>query len=814
MTLAKAPIVAKPSWSPASTPMDGTRWQRRCACGTHTRGMGSCARCAPASAVLQRKTAVLRDADRYEREADRLADRLRAGRGGEGTARVTAIAPRAAAAMPADVTAVTADAGSPLPAALRQEMEQGFGHNFSHVRVHTGALAEASATLRQAQAYTVGSHIVFGPGRFAPASDDGRHLVAHELAHVLQQRSMPLALQRQPVDADAGGAGDAGHLDASSDGGAGAGSASAGSASPATLPTRVPGNEAEAIEDTATVYPTNQDVTAAIAETSPLVQSELGSDIDYQRKFLYRCSLYLGPHPNTVDHFKDIAQFKFADGTKLSLHKDTMAKLAAVEAVIGAKNMPSSGTGFALRSLIRQAAVPFPGLMVHAMGYAIDFRAGVNPHIKDARLVAVQALYTTDATTFHQSTGAWRARRDTIRKMGTGELAEDAKERKDFLTQLHAEGQRDLAGNQAITQEIPRADLDELKSLRAQYKDYQKLQKVFDAHVKAANKKLGLKGSLNVSPEELFNAMRAPDTSTERGRLIAELIEVAGKRETIVTRTRTILHGLIDRADADIRKVSKLPHVTDTAKDYQAALDQLGKASATAKSAVADADRELKQARQMLEQHIKAEASLDARIKSERNDTRRARLQTQRTNEDTERTQAAAALSVSANKRVLAGAQQTQAGTQLDEARKAKGRRTWLQNLEDLQRGLSDAGFDARMVFGIGDADAEADRSVRDPSLVQLFSKGFFNIDAATVATPSPVPAPTGAPATAPGTKPARKPAAPTPLHGFDLNFMQEMARHGFDQGTQWEPGGVDSMHFEDVQSVDALHTPTDAKRS
>ncbi|WP_052949524.1 DUF4157 domain-containing protein [Dyella japonica] len=770
--------------------------------------------------MLQRKPVVLRDADRYEREADRLADRLHAGRSSEGAAEVTRIVPPAMSAMPADVAAVTADGGAPLPAALRQEMEQGFGHNFSHVRVHTGARAEASAALRQAQAYTVGSHIVFGPGRFAPASDTGRHLLAHELTHVLQQRSMPLALQRQPVDAGAGSADDAGQVDASADGGLAAGSGSAGSASPATpaapptLPTRVPSNEAEAIEDTATVYPTSQDVTAAIAQTSPLVQSELGNDIDYQRKFLYRCSLYLGPHPHTVDHFKDIVQFKFADGTKLSLHKDTMAKLEAVQAVIGAKNMPSSGTGFALRSLIRQSAVAFPGMMVHAMGYAIDFRAGVNPHIKDDRLVAVQALYTTDATTFHQSTGAWRARRDTIRKMGTGELGEDAKVRKDFLAQLHAEGQRDLAGNQAITHELPDSDLAELKSLRTRYKDYQKLQKAFDAHLKAAKKKAGPGVSFDLSAADLIRAMLAPDTTTERGRLIAEAADVSAKRAAIVTRTREILHGLIDRADADIRKVSKLPHVTDTDKDYRAALDQLGKASATAKRAVADADRELSQARRLLDQHVKAEAGLDKRIKSERNDTQRTRLQTQRATEDAAKTSAIAAVNAGANKRVTAGTQQAQADAKLDEANKAKGRRTWLQHLEDLQRGLSDAGFDARLVFGIGDADAEADRAVRNPSLVQLFSRGFFNIDAAPAATPVPVPSPGGAPTTPPGSKPARKPAAPTPLHGFDLNFIEEMAKHGFDQGTQWDPGGVDSMHFENVEGVDALHTPTDAKRS
>lgn len=41
---------------------------------------------------------------------------------------------------------------------------------------------------------------------------------------------------------------------------------------------------------------------------------------------------------------------------------------------------------------------------------------------------------------------------------------------------------------------------------------------------------------------------------------------------------------------------------------------------------------------------------------------------------------------------------------------------------------------------------------------------------------------------------------------------MEEMAKHGFDQGSQWEAGGVDSMHFEFVDGVDKLHFPPDAK--
>jgi len=66
-------------------------------------------------------------------------------------------------------------------------MGQRFGHDFSQVRVHTGTAAEQSARDVNAHAYTVGHNIVFGSGRFAPGTHDGRRLLAHELTHVVQQ---------------------------------------------------------------------------------------------------------------------------------------------------------------------------------------------------------------------------------------------------------------------------------------------------------------------------------------------------------------------------------------------------------------------------------------------------------------------------------------------------------------------------------------------------------------------------------------------------------------------------------------------------
>jgi pyrrolidone-carboxylate peptidase len=66
-------------------------------------------------------------------------------------------------------------------------MEQRLGHDFGQVRVHTDAAAARSASDVQARAYTVGSHVVFAAGRYQPATDRGRHLLAHELTHVVQQ---------------------------------------------------------------------------------------------------------------------------------------------------------------------------------------------------------------------------------------------------------------------------------------------------------------------------------------------------------------------------------------------------------------------------------------------------------------------------------------------------------------------------------------------------------------------------------------------------------------------------------------------------
>jgi hypothetical protein len=106
-----------------------------------------------------------------------------------GAAAVTATASEA-------VQAALATPGQPLDGSTRRFMEPRFGHDFGHVRIHADEPAAASARALAARAYTLGSEVVFGRGQYAPSSAAGRRLLAHELAHVVQQTGTTVAVQR------------------------------------------------------------------------------------------------------------------------------------------------------------------------------------------------------------------------------------------------------------------------------------------------------------------------------------------------------------------------------------------------------------------------------------------------------------------------------------------------------------------------------------------------------------------------------------------------------------------------------------------
>jgi hypothetical protein len=172
----------------------GLLLQRKCACGSPTSSLiGECEGCKRKKG-LQAKLSVGVSTDPLEQEADQVAEEVLAAppntrvSGSQGhMQRYAGQTTGKTYAAPSGVERVLAGPGRAVDPALRQDMEQRFGYDFSQVRIHTGRAAEQSARDVNANAYTVGHKIVFGAGRFAPGTHEGRRLFAHELTHVVQQ---------------------------------------------------------------------------------------------------------------------------------------------------------------------------------------------------------------------------------------------------------------------------------------------------------------------------------------------------------------------------------------------------------------------------------------------------------------------------------------------------------------------------------------------------------------------------------------------------------------------------------------------------
>jgi predicted DNA-binding ArsR family transcriptional regulator len=148
---------------------------------------------------VQKKILVGLTQDPLEGEADTATDQvMRSSKVGT-PLRLDSGAMPAMQAAPGAVHAALHGQGAPLDEEARRFFEPRFGHSFSRVRVHTGRVAAESAEAVQARAYTVGQNIVFGAGQFAPRGENGQRLLAHELAHTVQQRGgADTVLRRAP----------------------------------------------------------------------------------------------------------------------------------------------------------------------------------------------------------------------------------------------------------------------------------------------------------------------------------------------------------------------------------------------------------------------------------------------------------------------------------------------------------------------------------------------------------------------------------------------------------------------------------------
>ncbi len=152
---------AKAALSPIRTftTIKNHRLQRKCACGKHTVIGDNCIECSKNRLSLQ------------------------------GATRNTTLKPHNLDGVPPVVHEVLRSPGEPLSLETRTFMELRFGHDFGRVRVHADTKAAESARSVDALAYTIGQDVVFGAGQFAPGTSAGKRLLAHELAHTVQQGS-------------------------------------------------------------------------------------------------------------------------------------------------------------------------------------------------------------------------------------------------------------------------------------------------------------------------------------------------------------------------------------------------------------------------------------------------------------------------------------------------------------------------------------------------------------------------------------------------------------------------------------------------
>lgn len=203
-----------------ATPVSANMLQRKsgCACG------GTCPKCQEGES-LQRKAIIGPANDRYEQEADRVAEQVmrkqdaRPERGGisvlqrqtqenkdeeeEQTVQMKPANPRSAAVNASLDRRLDSfrQGGQPLPEHTRSFFESRIGYDFSGVRLHQGGEAADLSRDINARAFTMGSHIVFGQQAYSPASHESQKLLAHELTHVVQQKGSE-RIARKPLALD------------------------------------------------------------------------------------------------------------------------------------------------------------------------------------------------------------------------------------------------------------------------------------------------------------------------------------------------------------------------------------------------------------------------------------------------------------------------------------------------------------------------------------------------------------------------------------------------------------------------------------
>jgi Domain of unknown function (DUF4157) len=697
--------------------------------------------------------------------------------------------PRATPGRADGMPSLAAGVRSPVKLSAKERgfFEPRFAYDFSGVRIHTGAAADASARALRARAYTLDNHVVFARGNYAPDTYEGQKLLAHELTHVVQQgNGLARGIQRKPDDTpDAGISPDAAIQSPALDPDVNEAAARVQNPDLAQIDRTKQSpaqNEAAVRAVVMEAFGSEKALNDAFESLSPSVVQEVdkyaGADpvarTANRTQFFVRMRLYFNSWAEVLDHFQNFVPVKRGP-VDVVLHKDAAARLERALDVLEAKKhpFPSIGVGFGLRGF-HQGGFQTAGFMIHALGYAFDVAASENPKIGfmkpgagPGRHDPIQIASSIDPEGAHMEMGP--SSPAIIEAMGkrtaqdkTLSAAEDkdpvAKEYFDRFERKFVEMQ---AGSLGFLGTLSKDHREKLLKLR---EDYFRVLRALGDERKKGNK----------SDAKIIAGLEA-----ERRRLLAGI-------PALVTEWITAIDAAISKtlkAHAGMEKMRSPAEISKDLKGAEAKLSEAkkGEMHAQALKAKALAERDAAKAAMAQAEARERRAPGGAEFKKALDGVRAAReklfqkmdamidpiLEERRTQSEL------TGATESRNK--LAAEFKTSADPKL------QGAWDWITSLRELRQALSapdlstPAGLKA--FEGLTTGDLQHIAPVDNPPLLRLLEAGFFN-----------------------------------PKGAFDLEFFEEMAHSGFWPGATWGFGGADPMHFELLEGRNRIQTPGNFK--
>jgi len=519
--------------------------------------------------------------------------------------------------------------------------------------------------------------------------------------------------------------------------------------------------------------------------------------------FMDGMHVYVGDDDAIQKHFQAIQYYEIPSKNQLPLHPRAGTRLKAVYDKLGSA-MPSTTVGFGLRNRYHPEAKQQP--MGHVLGYAIDYHARENPHVTDPRLWRTLEMETGGKSSFKGRYSDYGKRRGVLDRMGKN-TATDA-ERQDYLDNFAEQFQEVSDASKNFGEGLGKAARERIVQTYQFFKASRQLEslkkklQVAEDKLKANPKSKKLQGQrdkLAAQKEQLEKrigelAPARKDIEADLPKLFEPwLKEVAAKKQKLAADHDAKLQPLLAPDDqgydvANIQSTLDQPVGKKTQLDIaqkQAADDAKvkGKAFKTLSGSVKKAkDQQASLERQIEKENKKKQPSQTQIGKWQGQlDKIKTDLPTQEKSLQealTARDQADHHLKLlsNLNSPSLKGLRQDWANY------------LWLERTLTLTTNPAKSADDQaqersekfEFIFGNGE-DTHS-----NPSLGQVMDQGFFNPE-------------------------STDDQGKVHQHGFTLEFMQLMAQNGFDQGVNWSPGSVDSMHFELIEGMNTL--PSGKKR-